>query len=59
MIYKFLPVATIDDVFTEREKLELDAASTRVSATEVAFGAAFPWLNINSASTLIDPALEK
>ena len=56
---QFLPLVTIDDVFTGREKLELDAASTRVLDTEEASGAvAFPsWLNINSASTLTDPEL--
>ena len=55
--HKLLPVATIEDVFTGREKLELEAASTSVSATELPFGAAVPWLNINSASTFTDPEL--
>ena len=55
----FLPLATIDDVFTGREKLSLDAASLRVLATEVASGvvAFSTWLNINSASTFTDPEL--
>ena len=54
---KLLPVTTIEDAFTGREKLELEAASTRVSDTEDAFGADFPWLKINSASTFTDPEL--
>ena len=57
---QFLPVATTDDVFTGREKLELLAASTRVLATEEASGVvefASVWSNINSAATFTDPAL--
>ena len=56
---QFLPLATIDALFTGREKLGLLTASERVSATEEASGkvAFASWLKINSASTFTDPEL--
>ena len=51
------PVAVIDDVLTLREKFELEAAVTKVSAAELAFGSVVALLNISSASTTTEPCL--
>ena len=52
-----LPVAEMDDVLTLREKFPLEAAATKVSAAELAFGSEFTSLNIRSTSATMDPCL--
>ena len=55
--HQLLPLATIEDVSTGSEKLELVVAAVSVPTTELVSGAVVPWLNTNSASTFTDPEL--
>lgn len=45
----------MDDVFTERLKLPLEAATFSVLAAELALGRVSPLLNISSVSHTTDP----
>lgn len=48
----------MDDVLTLREKLELEAASTKVWATELVFGSELWFLKYRSTSATTDPCLK-
>lgn len=47
--------AEIDDVLTERLKVELATASVKVATAELIFGNVLTSLNISTASTTMDP----
>lgn len=49
------PFAEIDDVLTERLKVELATASVKVATAELIFGNVLTSLNISTASTTMDP----
>lgn len=58
-MYKLIsPVAEIDDVLTLREKLVLEAASTKVSVTELVFGNELTSLKTRVTSATTDPFLQ-